>query len=45
MVGWDHLFNGHELRKLREMVKDREARGAAVCSVQSLGHVLLFATP
>ena len=29
MVGWDHLFNGHELRKLREMVKDREAWRAA----------------
>ena len=45
MVGWDHLFNGHELSKLREMVKDREARCAAVGSVQSLSCVPLFATP
>ena len=25
MVGWHHQFNGHELSKLQEMVKDREA--------------------
>ena len=45
MVGWYHLFNGHELSKLREMVKDREARCTAVGSVQSLSCVLLFAAP
>ena len=25
MVGWQHPLNGHELSKLQEMVKDREA--------------------
>ena len=25
MVGWHHLINGHELSKLWEVVKDREA--------------------
>ena len=24
MVGWHHQLNGHELSKLREIVKDRE---------------------
>ena len=29
-VGWHHQLNGHELSKFREIVKDREACGAAV---------------
>ena len=33
MVGWHHQLNGHELSKLREMVKDREAWHAAVHGV------------
>ena len=34
MVGWHHQLNGHEsLSKLQEMVKDREARRAAVHGV------------
>ena len=33
MVGWRHLLNGHELRKLQEIVKDREAWCAAVHEV------------
>ena len=30
MFGWHHRLNGHELSKLQEMVKDREAWRAAV---------------
>ena len=30
MVGWHHQLNGHELSKLWEMVKDREACCAVV---------------
>ena len=30
MVGWHHRHNGHESEQIREMVKDREARSAAV---------------
>ena len=30
IVGLHHQLNGHELNKLREMVKDREAWNAAV---------------
>ena len=30
MVGWHHRFNGHDLGKLREMVRDREAWSATV---------------
>ena len=30
MVGWHHQLNGHDLSKLRETVKDREAGCAAV---------------
>ena len=32
-VGWHHWLNAHELSKLREMVKDREAWSAAVHGV------------
>ena len=33
MVGWHHQFNGHESEQVQEMVKDREAWGAAVQGV------------
>ena len=33
MVGWHHQLNGHELSKLWEMVKDREAWRAVVQEV------------
>ena len=33
VVGWHHQLNEHELSKLREMVKDREAWHAAVHGV------------
>ena len=35
MVGWLRRLNGHEFEQLWEMVKDREAWGAA-CSPWSL---------
>ena len=30
MVGWNHQFNGHELGKLREMMRERMAWRPAV---------------
>ena len=39
MVGWHHQLNGHELSKLQEMVKDREAWHSAVHGV-TVGHDL-----
>ena len=33
MIGWRHQLNGRELRKLRELVMDREAWRALVHGV------------
>ena len=33
MVGWYYQLNGHDLSKLRDIVKDREAWHAAVHGV------------
>ena len=33
MVGWHHRLSGHELSKLWDIVKDREAWGASVRGV------------
>ena len=37
MVGRHHRLNGHDLSKLQEMVKDREAWRAAVHEVAKSG--------
>ena len=33
MIGWHHRLNGHELNKLQEIMKDREAWHASVYGV------------
>ena len=38
MVGWHHRLSGHELGKLQETVKDREALRAAVPWGHRVGH-------
>ena len=38
MVGWDHRLSRHESGRLWEIVKDREARSAAVHGVSKVGH-------
>ena len=40
MVGWHHSLNGHDLSKLWEMVKDREAWNPAVLGSQRVGYDL-----
>ena len=41
MIGWQHQLNGHELSKLREIVKDQDAWHAAVHGVgRKVGHSL-----
>ena len=36
IVGWHHGLSGHELSKLQEIVKDREARHVEVHGVTKL---------
>ena len=38
MVGWHHRLKGRELRKLWEMVKDREAGMLQSMGLQRVGH-------
>ena len=38
MVGWHHQFNGHELGKLQETVRDREAGVLQSMGLQTVGH-------
>ena len=38
MVGWHYQLNGHDLRKLWDMIKDREAWRAVVHRVTKIGH-------
>ena len=33
VIGWHHRLNGHELNKLQEIMKDREAWHASVYGV------------
>ena len=40
MVGWHHQLNGHELSKLQEIMKDREARHVVVMGLQRVGYDL-----
>ena len=37
MVGWHHRLNGRAFSKLREIVKDREARQAGVHGSRRVG--------
>ena len=41
MVGWHHRFNGQNLRKLWDIVKDREAWGAAAHREVKIEHDLV----
>ena len=38
MVGWHYQLNGHDLSKLWDMIKDREAWRAVVHRVTKIGH-------
>ena len=38
MVGWHHQLNEHDLSKLWDMIKDREAWRAVVHRVTKIGH-------
>ena len=38
IVGWHLQFNGHGLKKLQEIMKEREVWHAAVHGLQRVGH-------